>query len=506
MNKITIVKKGVTFGILNNIIATIIPFISRTIIIYVIGTEYLGLSSLFTSIINVLNITELGFGAAISSLLYEPIALKDDSKVCSILSFTKKSFRIIGIIIFILGILIIPILPNLISSNYPHDINIYILYIIYLLNTVISYLGFSYKRVLFSALQRYDIEMNIGTVSLLIQGILQVLGLLIFKNYYLYSIILIIGTLLNNLLCGYYSKKLYPQFYCKGGISKKEIKKISMKISGAFFSKIGSTIYFSADNIVISAFFGLKTLGMYGNYYYVISTLVSLFAVLHNTLRPILGQNAVLQDKKDTFNGFIQLNYLYMLLTIVCTSCLICLFQDFIKIWAGVENLLSIDLVLLLGIYFFCGRLFSIPLLYIESLGLWWESKYISLISGILNLIVNIILSSFLGLAGVLISSILCSFINFIGYNKVIFKNYFTQIGYFKIYLKSSLKIYIQAIIIFLITYSLAKYFIINGFIELLCKGIFIFLISIILILLFNFKIIKENKNKIITLIRTRRQ
>ena len=341
MSRIGNARKGIAFGIINNILVVILPFISRTIIIYTLGNEYLGLGGLFTSIINVINISELGFGAAVSYILYKPIAENDEQKVCAILKFTRKCFFVIGMVVLAIGLAIMPFLRSLISGDIPSGINIYVLYIIYLVNVVSSYVMFSYKRILFSANQRYDIETKIASFSVIVQYVIQIVVLLLLKNYYVYVLVIPAATIINNLTCQIITKRLYPNFICKGDISKEEISVLKQKVSGSFFSKLGDTIYLSVDNIVISAVFGLLILGKYGNYYYIITSLVALFAIVHNTLRPIIGNCIVTEEKSVNFKRFLSLNNIYIWLTAFCTCCLICLYQNFISVNANIIVIFS---------------------------------------------------------------------------------------------------------------------------------------------------------------------
>ena len=131
MDRMNNARKGIGFGIINNILNVVLPFVSRTIILYTLGTQYLGLGGLFTSVINVLNISELGFSAAVSYILYKPVADGDDEKVCAILGFARKCFFVIGMVVLTGGIIVMPFLKNLISGDIPEDINIYLLYLLY---------------------------------------------------------------------------------------------------------------------------------------------------------------------------------------------------------------------------------------------------------------------------------------------------------------------------------------------------------------------------------------
>lgn len=469
-------RKGIVFGIINNILNVLLPFVSRTLILYTLGTQYLGLGGLFTSIINVLNISELGFSAAVAYILYKPVADGDDKKVCAVLGFARKCFFVIGMVILCGGIAVMPFLKSLISGDVPQDINIYILYLLYLGNVVVSYMMFSYKRILFSANQRYDIETNISSVTLFIQYVLQIVLLILLKNYYFYAIVLPIMTIVNNLICQHITKKLYPQYFCKGKINPEEVAVLKKKVSGSFFSKLGETVYLSVDNIVISAFFGLQILGRYGNYYYVITSLIAIFAVVHNTMRPIIGNCIATENTKINFSRFLKFNNIYIWVSAFCAACLLCLYQDFIFVWVGAENQLTFMMVILFAVYFFVGRLPSIPTLFIEASGLWWESRFVSMAAAIVNLVFNIILSLVIGLEGVLISSIVSSVgVTFVGRIVVLFKYYFDKNERDK-YLKETLNILLVATSCIFVTFLITSMIHVNSVLTLFAKGVLVVL------------------------------
>ena len=459
MSRLDNAKKGIIAGLINNILAIVLPFVSRTIIIYSLGNAYAGLGGLFTSIINVLNISELGFGAAVSYILYKPVAEGDDAKVRAILSFTRKCFRVIGIIILVAGLAVMPFLQHLIKSDVPDGLNIYVLFAIYLVNVVLSYLTFAYKRLLFSANQRYDVETKIASIVLILQYLVQILVLLVLKNYYLYVAIFAVMTLVSNIFCHVTTKKMFPQYFCQGQIDKSEVKVLKQKIGGSFFAKVGETVYLSVDNIVISAFFGLLVLGKYGNYHYVITSLVALFAVVHNTLRPIIGNCIVLEDASANFKRLKTLNHAYLWCSIFCTCCLLALYQDFITVWVGAEATFTMNIVVLLAAYFFMGRLTCIPMLFVEAAGLWWESKFFSLIAAALNLTLNILLSKLIGLPGILISSIVSSLtVTLCGYVWVLFKHYFKEPGQLSGYVRNTIGIILGGGVSMAAVYFVSRY------------------------------------------------
>ena len=127
-------KKGIISGVVNKVITLLIPFIVRTIFIRVIGIEYAGLNSLFTSILQVLNLAELGFASAVVYSMYKPIAERDDSTICALLNFYRRVYKIVGLVVLGAGILSLPFIKYFINGNPPEDINLYVVYLVFLFN------------------------------------------------------------------------------------------------------------------------------------------------------------------------------------------------------------------------------------------------------------------------------------------------------------------------------------------------------------------------------------
>ena len=198
-------SRNIVFGIGNRILNIILPFITRTVLIYILGKKFLGLNALFTSILQVLNLAELGFSSAIIYSMYKPIAENDITKVGILLNLYKKVYRIIGTIILVLGIAMLPFIKYFINGEYPEGINIYLIYLINLINTCLTYFLFAYKNSLLTASQREDIISKINSVILIIQNLLQMIILLITKNYYFYIITLPVCTVCNNLFVAFIS-------------------------------------------------------------------------------------------------------------------------------------------------------------------------------------------------------------------------------------------------------------------------------------------------------------
>ena len=200
-------KRNIFWGVINKLITLVLPFLTRTVMIRTLGAEYLGLNSLFSSILQVLNLTELGFSSAIVYSMYRPIAENDKDSICALLNAFRKIYKIIGVAILAAGLSLLPFLPHLIHGSAPKDINIYYVYLVYLSNTAISYLLYAYKTALPNAFQRVDVISNITSITLGGMYILQIVILIGIKQYYPYIIILPICTVVNNIITSNYVDK-----------------------------------------------------------------------------------------------------------------------------------------------------------------------------------------------------------------------------------------------------------------------------------------------------------
>lgn len=406
-NRVQNAVRGIGAGVINNILTVLLPFVTRTVIIYTLGIQYAGLSSLFSSVISILNISELGIGSAISYSMYRPLQEGDDAKVCALLAFYCKCYRIIGVLTLLVGLVFLPFLDKLVAGDYPPNINLYILYLVYLFNNVLGYFLFAYKKVILSANQRYDVEVNISSICTIMQNILQIFLLLLVRNYYMYVIVIPFITLVGNIISSCIAGKMFPQFFCYGKIEWEQLRDILRNVGGIVCTKVSSTVFLSVDNIIVSAFLGLTVLAVYGNYYYVISCLLGIFAVIHNSIRPVVGNCLITDSREKLYENFTTYQFLYMWFAAWATTCLICMYQNFEYLWGGSDNILPIKVVLLLVVSFYIGKMGALQEVYLEAAGIYWERKYIPLIAAALNLTLNIILVQRIGLYGVIFSTLI---------------------------------------------------------------------------------------------------
>lgn len=393
------------FGILSRLVAILGPFTTRTIIIYKLGTDYVGLSSLFTSVLSILSISELGIGSAITFCLYKPVAEDNRDEVRALLSLLRNLYKIIGAIILGVGLVLIPFLPVLIHGDVPADTNIYILYLIYLLNSCVSYLGFAYKGVLFDVYQRGDVVHKIQTVANIIQYTLQILVLLIFANYYWFAAMLPVSTIIVTLATQAFSKKYFPDLYPKGEVDKETKNVIKNKVLFLSAHSIAATLTNSVDNIVISGVLGLTAIGLYGNYNYIATAVLSFLLILYRALTPSIGNSLVSDSKEKNIQLFHSLYFMCFWLIAFCSAAMLCLYQPFMILWVGKDRLLSFGVVIMVTLFFYSNATRQLLTSYVGAAGLWNKTLARQIIAAIANLVLDLLLVRPFGIAGIVFAS-----------------------------------------------------------------------------------------------------
>ena len=419
-------RRNMIAGVINKVITVVFPFIIRTVINQKLGAEYLGLSSLFKSILTTLSLAELGISSAIVFSMYKPLAVGDTKEINALYKFYRKIYRIVGAIILIVGLLLLPFIPRFIKGTAPKEINIYIIYLIYLLNTSISYFLSAYKESLLVANQRNDISLNIVSACYVLMYTLQILAVVFLKNYYVYSILILVITVVINIVRSVVVKRLYPDIKCEGELSENSKEELKKKVLGLMVYKISEVCRNSFDSLIISPFLGLIVLANYQNYYYIMSAVIGVFGLISNAIIASIGNSIVTESKSKNQKDFNAILLIYGWLASWCTCCLACLYQPFMRLWMGEANMFSFEIVILFCIYFFALSIANVCFTYRQAAGLWWEDRFRPVVEALSNLVLNIILVQAFGVAGILISTIITIVLLNIPLSiRVLYKNYF---------------------------------------------------------------------------------
>lgn len=404
-------SRNMVFALLTYVVQIVLGFLVRRYFIFTFNAEYLGLNSLFTNVLSVLSLAELGFGAALVFAMYKPMADNDTEKVKQLLAFYKKSYQIIGCVVLLLGLCVLPFM-NYFQSKAPNvDINIYIVYFIFLFNSVVSYF-FSYRRSLLYVSQRNDIESKVGMLSNLLSVILQFVVLLIFKNYYLYIGVSIVATLFSNLTIYYVTEKKYSDYIGKPSspLDRESRKTINTNIFSLIFHKIGSVVVYSTDSLIIFCFLNSATLGKYSNYLLIITYVTTILTLFTGSLRGSIGNSIACETKEKNYKLLNKLNFMYFWIVSFCAISIFVLSDSFIDVvLTKGEKVLTLDIsvILLLSISFYLNNTRYMTGMFKECAGIFYPDRFKSIFESIINLVMSIILVNLIGLPGVIIGTII---------------------------------------------------------------------------------------------------
>lgn len=407
INRTKNAKAGIITGLLSKLLHMGMPFITRTALLYILGTQYLGLNGLFSSLLSFLSLAELGVSNALVYSMYKPVAEEDEKTVCALLNLYRRLFRMIGMVILAAGLSCVPFLRNFISGEVPPDVNLYVLYGIYLGNTVISYFLFAYRGSLLMAHQRLDVTNVIDSTVSAVTWVLQILMLFAFRSYYAFVIFMPVSNIAGNLARLYYTNKLYPQYKPAGKVDPELEASIYQKIKALMGAKISTTVLHSSDNLVISAFIGLTMVTVYGNYHFLMTSIGGFLGIVFSVILPGVGNSLVTETVEKNYRDFKKFVFLNNWIVGWCAVCFACLYQPFMKLWVGEELMLPYSVVALIVLYFVLYQGRKVVVTYKDAAGLWWEDRFRPFVMAGTNLISNLIMVQFIGIWGIILSTIL---------------------------------------------------------------------------------------------------
>lgn len=447
------VVRNLVWGFSQKTISLLLPFLTRTVLLKVLGADYLGLNSLFISVLNIMSLAELGVSDAIISTMYKPIATGDTKTICALMNFYKKIYRIIGCAIFVMGLCATSFIDKLIKGTPPPDVNIRILFLVYLFNTSVSYFLFAYKNCLFIAHQRNDVISKIGTMLLLIQNLVQIILLFAFKNYYCYVIVLPLISVLSNILTALLANRIFPQYSGCGELHEKEKQEIKKKTLGLLLARVSATIRSSIDSIFISAFLGLTVVAMYSNYFYVCTSVAGIIRIIETSLIASVGNSIVTENIEKNYNDFNKFTYILQWIVGWCSICILCLIQPFMRLWVGEKLMFNDTMAVLTAIYLFVSCICLIRSIYTQALGMWWNLRYISIFDIMINTILNLLMIKLWGAYGILTATITDIVIVSIPWTTFcLFRDYFGT-KYYKNYMFRYFRFFVFASAVGILTY-----------------------------------------------------
>lgn len=410
-------------------LSILLQFVVRTAFIATLGKSYLGINGLFSNILSMLSLAELGIGSAILFKLYAPIAEEDHDRIQVLMDFYKTVYKFIGIIVLAIGVCLIPFLPNLIN-DYDRletlNINAKIIFLIYLFQSASSYFFFAYKSAIIRANQKGYIITIIHYFTTIIASIVQIATLYLFRNFTIYILILVVQTICNNLLVAYVADKSYPYIREKPqtGISKDEAVGIFKDCGALFLFKLNQIVIKATDNIVISTFLGLEMVGMYSNYYIFYTTINTFFNKIFDSVVYSFGNLHASSSSRHEYEVFEGANLVTAILGATAGVGIFVCVDEFIQVWIGHEWLIKSPFAVLLGLEIYTLAFRKILGRYRNAMGLFQQAKWRPLAGMLINLIVSIALVNVWGICGVLVGTIVADWSTYMWFDPLVINKY----------------------------------------------------------------------------------
>lgn len=385
----------------------LLNFACRTVFIHTLGKEFLGISGLYTNVLTVLSISELGFSTVITYRLYEPLARDDRAMVRSLMAFFRTAYRIVGLAVLVLGLGLMPFLPRL-MTGVTDKINIYHYYLLYLAQTVTGYWFFAYKAVLLQADQKKYLVDLVSIACKVLVALAQMAVLLVWRSFMGYTVLAVLSVAAQNVATAVLVDRRYP--YLKEPaqpLDKAQKKDLFSGVYATFLQRVSVAVGTATDNLIISSCISVAAVGLYSNYQMVVGAVQTALGAVFNAVTASVGSLLAEGKKKESLAVFRSLMVLDSWLVALCSVCFLSLFPTFIRLWAGEDYLLDGFTTAMIVLNFATNYLQSVILIYRSAAGLFVYGKYRSVANAVLNLGVSLILVEPLGMAGVFLGSVI---------------------------------------------------------------------------------------------------
>ena len=436
-----------------------LSFIARSVFIRYLSEVYLGVNGLYSNVLNMLSLAELGFGTAMVFSMYRPLAEHDDRKLAALLRVYRRAYTVIGCVVFAIGLSLVPVLHLLIKL--PADmqlgdltlslggrqltvsyVNFY--YLLFLLNAAVSYWFWGYRRSVFVADQKEHICTNIRSVLSILRALLQIAALAVIGRrdpaaaFTAYLLLQLAATVAENIWVALRARKYYPCLHEADvpPLEKAEVRRLARDVGSTAVSRISHVALNSTDNIIISTMLGTVCVGQLSNYTFIADSLTGILCLITAALTPSLGNYFVEKSREESYSLFRSLTYANLWLYALATAAMLTLFNPFMTVWLhNPDYLLSAACAVAISLNFFVAGYMTTLFTFRSSLGLFSQGWFRPIVVSVLNIGLSVLLAflwrdaTFLGtgdwgLFGVLIATTLSRLLVNVWYDPIIIHRY----------------------------------------------------------------------------------
>lgn len=422
-------KKSVNnmiIGFINQATTLVLNFILRSVFIKMLGVELLGINGLFLEVLSLLSMVDLGFNTAIIYSFYKPLADKDTRRIAALTNFYKKIYTYIAIVIATVGIVITPFIKYIINVSKP--IPMLEVYYLFALGGVVSSYLYVYKTSIITADQKNYIITYINIIINFIKTVLQIISLIVFRNFIVYLAINLIFNFVGNYIASKKAENLYPYIRYKYEIDDEDKKSIFRNVKSIFLYKVSGSLLNATDNTLISIIIGTIAVGYYSNYLMITNKISALVYIIFGSLTASIGNIIVKEDYSKRYEIFKATQSIsFIICGIVVTSFSI-LVNDLITVWLGGNFTFDLNVVLVISLNLYLSIILQPLWTYREATGLYLKTKYIMFCAALLNIILSIVLGKLMGISGILLASSISRLCTYFWYEPfLLFKEYFNE-------------------------------------------------------------------------------
>ncbi len=440
MGRVKYATRNIIFGLIGSVATTLLNFVLRQVFVMRLGDTLIGVQDLYTEVLTMLSLAELGVGTALNYSLYGLVARGEREKIKSYMQLYKKAYRAIAIVIAVIGVALIPFLPVIVGNpGYLtlHELRIY--YLVFLFNTVSSYFV-AYKYSLANAEQKNYIQTNADTISKMAAVVLQLLALFVLPNYMLYLLIQAGVSLAQKIFISQYLNRKYPLLKEKGvaPLSKEESSVVVKKTKALMLHRIGDMARLQTDAIIISSFLGVEMVGLIGTYKMIVNAVSNYVNIFFNSVISSFGNLIATEGKERQFQLFKVYRFFGIWIYGFSAVGFFLLLSPLVSLWMGEQRVLAMSVITWYLIDYFLKGERVVLSNFKTAAGVFEQDKYLTLIQGAVNLVISIVLVQKIGMTGVFIGTVVSGLIANITKPVIIYRVCFDKNAYS--YFRESLK------------------------------------------------------------------
>ena len=447
--------RNIAFSIVYQLVTLFSNFFIKTILIKNLGIQYTGVSALFTDILTVLSVAELGFGTAVSYALYRPLYEKDDIQIAKLMRLFQQIYRIVFSVIVAAGIVCLIFLTYIVKDVPDIKENIHIIFIFFILKTAVSYL-FVYKATLLEANQEKHIVSAVGIVICVLTTVLEAAAIAVFESYIGYLTVMVTMVIVQNVTISLVANHRYPMLKseCREGLSLTERKEIFRNVRALAIYKISGALQRGVDSVIISAMLGTSLVGFLSYYKMIVNHVDSLFGQVFEAMKPSVGNLAASENSERQYTVFKKMCFLSFAIGNFIAVSLIILLNPFIALWLGSNYLLGMNIVILLTADIYIITMVRPYESFRNANALFVQGKYRPAVMVILNIVLSIGLAYKWGLAGILFATVAARLLTHVWYDPwLVYRNVFHKpfLQYIKMKLFYLLIVIVNCVLVYAI-------------------------------------------------------